>query len=138
MESSLENIAIFQIAARFDLSKNLKIRMSIGEGYRSPSLREKYFDFTNSVVGYTIQGNPELLPERSLSYNFSIENKVSEKFWFFANFFHNRVKNLIDYLNISQTEGDLLQYRNENIEAARIQGLELSFRFKIRKGSFLN
>jgi outer membrane receptor for ferrienterochelin and colicins len=46
------------------------IRGAIGKGFRSPNLKELYFNFVD--VNHNIQGNLDLQPENSLNYNGSI------------------------------------------------------------------
>jgi outer membrane receptor for ferrienterochelin and colicins len=43
------------------------IRVGAGTGYRAPDFKELYLSFANTAAGYAVEGNPELVPERSAS-----------------------------------------------------------------------
>ena len=69
-----------------------------------------------------ILGNPDLQPETSLNFDFSLEaekGRTSGK----IGYFRNKVKNLIDYEYIGTTSG-LYTYRYYNVNKAAIQGIE--------------
>lgn len=54
-----------KVVVRFDPHPATGIRGSWGLGYRAPSFKEQLMQFENPSGGYVIEGNPELLPERS-------------------------------------------------------------------------
>jgi outer membrane receptor for ferrienterochelin and colicins len=91
--------AIPSINSKFALSKNLDLRLSYARGFRSPSLRELYFNFIDA--NHTIIGNPDLKAETSHSFNGSLSwKKISPGqvvYTIVLGGFYNKVKNLIDY-----------------------------------------
>ena len=91
--------AIPSINSKFALSKNLDLRLSYARGFRSPSLRELYFDFFDA--NHNIIGNPDLKAETSHSFNGSLSwKKISPSevvYTTVAGGFYNNVKNLIDF-----------------------------------------
>ena len=52
---------------------NIKWRMALGEGYRVPTLKERFFFFDHSNLGYQVIGSSDLQPESTLSFNTSLE-----------------------------------------------------------------
>ncbi|GAA0879179.1 hypothetical protein GCM10009119_21470 [Algoriphagus jejuensis] len=54
---------------KYNLSSNLDFRFSYGQGYRTPSVRELYYEFINS--NHYIVGNPSLIPEIGKNFNLS-------------------------------------------------------------------
>lgn len=56
--------------AKFILSKNLDLRLAYAKGFRSPALRELYYDFVDA--SHNILGNPDLKAEESNSFNGSL------------------------------------------------------------------
>jgi outer membrane receptor for ferrienterochelin and colicins len=56
--------------AKFILSQNLDLRLAYAKGFRSPALRELYYDFVDA--SHKILGNPDLKAEESNSFNGSL------------------------------------------------------------------
>ena len=55
------------VNAKFSISKSLDLRMGYARGFRSPALRELYFDFHDA--SHSINGNTNLKAEYSNSFN---------------------------------------------------------------------
>jgi len=55
---------------KFVLSKNFDLRLAYARGFRSPALRELYYDFVDA--SHNIIGNPNLKAEESNSFNGSL------------------------------------------------------------------
>lgn len=87
------------INTKFVLSKNIDLRLSYARGFRSPSLRELYFNFFDA--NHQVIGNPDLKAETSHSFNGSLSiKKITPKEVVYTTVmggFYNNVKNLIDY-----------------------------------------
>lgn len=45
-----------KIGVNYKWNENFSLKTSVGYGYKAPDLRQLYFDFTNSAVGYTVLG----------------------------------------------------------------------------------
>lgn len=58
------------INTKFELSKELDLRLAYARGFRSPALRELYFYFFDA--SHSIKGNPDLKAETSNSFNGSL------------------------------------------------------------------
>jgi outer membrane receptor for ferrienterochelin and colicins len=91
--------AIPSINAKFSLNKNTDIRLAYARGFRSPSIRELYFNFFDA--NHQIIGNPNLKAETSNSVTASFNyKKITAKqitFNTVVSGFYNAIKNLIDY-----------------------------------------
>ncbi len=87
------------INTKIVLANNLDLRLSYARGFRSPSLREMYFNFFDA--NHQIIGNPDLKAETSHSFNGSLTwKKMSGSQTVYSTIlggFYNNVKNLIDY-----------------------------------------
>jgi outer membrane receptor for ferrienterochelin and colicins len=87
------------INTKFVLANNLDLRLSYARGFRSPSLRELYFNFFDA--NHQIVGNPDLKAETSHSINGSLTWKKGSAdevvYSTILGGFYNNVKNLIDY-----------------------------------------
>ncbi len=83
----------FAIMAKKD---NLIYRLSYGFGYRSPTLKEMYYNFDHTFGGldFYLKGNPNLKPENSQYIGYSVELNDS---WVdhSINIYYNRVQNII-------------------------------------------
>ena len=105
------------------------VRMGIGRGYRVPNLKERFFIFDHSQLGYMIIGNKELRPESSDSYQLGIEFAREDEFYADITLFHNRIKNLIDTrLNPGLSNSVLNIFDYQNFKRALTQGVEISGR----------
>ncbi len=104
------------------------VRMGAGRGYRVPNLKERFFVFDHSQLGYMVLGSDTLQPERSDSYQLGIELARPGDFRIDLSLFHNRIKNLIDTRinpGKSALAGlNILEY--QNFARAMTQGLEIS------------
>ena len=84
---------------KFQLSKNIDLRLGYAKGFRSPALRELYYDFVDA--SHSIYGNTNLKAEESNSFNGSViwsgvKNKELSFRTALAGFF-NKFKNKIDF-----------------------------------------
>ena len=104
------------------------VRMGIGRGYRVPSLKERFFVFDHSQLGYMVLGSNSLEPERSDSYQLGIEFARPGEFRAEIQLFQNRIKNLIDTnLNPDKSaQAGLLIFDYQNFARAMTQGVELN------------
>jgi len=83
---------------KFALTKDLDLRLAYARGFRSPALRELYYDFVDA--SHTILGNPNLKAEQSNSFNgsFAWAGLQERNFQFrstlsgFYNLFKNRIE----------------------------------------------
>lgn len=107
------------------------LRTSVGQGYRVPNLKERYFRFDHSNLGYRVVGNPALEPESSTSWQLG-STLQSDRITLDINAFYNRVRDLIqiDEENGS-TVGGITEYSYDNIASAQTLGLESSLTLQL-------
>ena len=84
---------------KFELAKDIDLRLAYARGFRAPSIRELYYDFFDA--SHSIQGNPDLKAETSNSYTGSVVWKAGRSSGVnvvttLSGFF-NDVKNLIGF-----------------------------------------
>ena len=107
------------------LSESLRVRASYGAGYRAPSLKERYFVFDHSNLGYKVLGTPSLSPERTWGLNVGAEFEPVEALDLRVNFFHNRLRNLIQTVfDPTQSSGSVAIYAYDNVGRATTRGIE--------------
>ncbi len=109
-------------------------RASLGDGYRVPTLKERYYEFDHSHLGYVVLGNEALLPEEVLSFSTSLE--YSGHFGHFdllnaeVSVHASEGKNFIDSIEDpalswrDRNDVDVSQY--QNIESTEIVGGDVS------------
>ncbi|HKG47480.1 MAG TPA: TonB-dependent receptor [Pyrinomonadaceae bacterium] len=59
-------------------STNTKLRGHIGNGYRAPSLFERFGTAFDSFFGYSIFGDPRLKPEQSVAFDVGIDQTFAD------------------------------------------------------------
>ena len=116
------------VGAAFELSPALRFRSSVSRGFRGPSMKELSWTFRNDAVGYIIQGNPDLRPESAWSFSTGLSWAPADGLLCRADVYRNSVHDLIDFAVIGTTPQGFQIYTPSNVNRARTEGLELSFR----------
>lgn len=103
-------------------------RAGVGNGYRTPTLKERHYIFDHSALGYMVIGNPDLSPESSLSVQLGGEFSQPQHYRADINFFYNKIKDLIDTdLNHqASAETGLQIFEYTNIGRATTAGADLA------------
>ena len=87
--------AVPSLNARLALTPRLDLRLAYARGFRSPALRELYFNFVDA--SHAIRGNPGLKAEHSNSFNGSLVWQFSPYLTSTLGAFYNQFFNLISY-----------------------------------------
>ncbi|MGI9104917.1 MAG: TonB-dependent receptor [Pyrinomonadaceae bacterium] len=118
--------------AYFFREQGTKLRAHVGNGYRAPSLFERFgTSFSSFFGGYSPFGDPRLRPERSLAFDAGLDQTFSRnRLRASATYFYTRLQEVIafDFSGlVAQPDpfGRFGGYVNTNGGLAR--GLELSF-----------
>jgi len=111
----------------------LQWRAGIGQSYRVPNLKERFYIFDHSALGYMVLGNKELNPETADSINSSLTFNTT----FADNFVdlrsdismhYSKTEDLIDSVIDPQqsAETGLSIYQYKNISEAKVYGVDIS------------
>jgi len=92
------------------------VAASAGTGFRAPDATDRY--------GFG--GNPDLDPEESTSYEVSWRQAIGERQSFSLAAFRNDIDDLIDFFVI---DPNTFEGENRNVDQARIEGVEASWRY---------
>lgn len=104
-----------------------RLRTGIGAGYRVPNLKERFFVFDHTALGYKVLGNPNLQPEQSTNVQLGIEI-VSARQRFDINLFYNDIDQLIETDRAAvQNEPGVLIFEYINVARAKTYGLDLAW-----------
>ncbi|MCG8552005.1 MAG: TonB-dependent receptor, partial [Desulfobacterales bacterium] len=110
----------------YSLFDELRLKASIGKGFRAPSISELFVTSYRNKAKYVYNPNPDLEPEESLSYEIGLEGEKGP-FSGGITAFRNDIDNMIDARFI-RTEGSgnnkITYYQYQNIADARTQGIE--------------
>ncbi|MGP5543310.1 TonB-dependent receptor plug domain-containing protein [Psychrobacter celer] len=108
------------------------LRGSIGGGYRVPNLKERYYVFDHSNLGYKVMGNPNLQPETSTSYQIGYQGQLSDTLNLTVNGFYNDVDDLIQTDEDNATfDGNIAVYQFMNVDSAKTYGGDIGIDWQV-------
>ncbi len=144
-----------KVGVNYKLTDDLSIKSSIGYGYKAPDLRQLYFNFNNSAIGYTVLGYnvaedilkeldaqgqiavvypmnfaEPLKPESSINFNLGSYYKKN-RWTIDANIFYNRIKNLIDSNIVAQKTNGQNVFSYFNLNKIFTYGVEFNSSYKV-------
>ena len=141
------------LAATYNAADDVRIKAVVGQGYKTPTVNDLYIFWEMYAAnpggkGQFYVGNPDLKPEKSLSYELSVEKDWGDKSTVHLGVFRNEVKDLIStYWTGKLTDDDPDLYPGvkgdmimayENIPEATLQGVELYGSHRLGKNIYLN
>ena len=93
--------------AYFFAKTNTKIRAHIGNGYRVPSLYERFgTSFSSFSNSFTAFGDPQLKPERSIAFDSGVDQMLfADRLRVSATYFYTRLQEIIDFRFPASTIG---------------------------------
>lgn len=143
---------VIRAGLNYELTKSTFLRCSFGQGYRFPSVTEKYV--TTSVGSLNFYSNPALKPEYGWSFEAAAKQVLKIGKWkgfFDVAYFYTRYKNMTEFtfgvynppgqaLNLTPTSPGYLYkwigFRAENAEEAQISGMEVELAGAGKIGKF--
>lgn len=115
----------------YKITDSLSLKSNIGTAFRTPAPEELAMDVISWGIRYL--GNPNLKPEKSISYDAAVDYSKDFLKGSLA-FFHTDFKNkIIGYFNSA-----LNAQTYKNIDGARLQGVEISASYNIGLASGLD
>lgn len=121
-------LPITRFGLNFEASKNDYIRASFGQGFRFPSLAERYINepIPTNGISVSVFPNPNIRPETGWSAELAYRhNFIFPNFRFYTDlaFFWMEYQNMVEY---SLVFSPSIGFQSQNIGGARIAGWELS------------
>lgn len=129
--SSGNSKPIFRAGANYQIAKYTFLRASFGQGYRFPSVAEKYIQ--TSVGSLVVYPDPQVQPETGWTAELGVNQGFKISDWVGygdAAVFTNHYNNFIDF-TFGRWGGVKdpffgLGFKSENIESSRINGVEIT------------
>jgi outer membrane receptor for ferrienterochelin and colicins len=108
----------------FNLTDYTTLRASVGKSFKSPTIRQLYYDIPYRHGDSYRQSNPNLDPEIGLSVSSNIEQwLLDDRVSLTAGYFYNSIEDMVVRLEVGEyNDLPLLSYRN--VEEAVTQGVE--------------
>lgn len=149
-----------RLGTTYNAADDVRIKAVVGQGYRTPTVNEmyhywemyngRYMPMAPSQVmyyGQFFEGNPDLKPEKSLSYELAIEKDWGDKTTVHLGAYRNEVKDLINSYWTGRTTNStthpglvgpdrIMTYKN--VPEATLQGVELYGSHRLGKDIYLN
>lgn len=141
------------LAATYNAADDVRVKAVVGQGYKTPTVNDLYIFWEMYAQnpggpGQFYVGNPDLKPEKSLSYELSVEKDWGDRSTVHLGVFRSEVKDLIStYWTGKLTDDDQDLYPGvngdqvmayKNIPEATLQGVELYGSHRLGKNIYLN
>jgi len=79
-------------------SSGTKLRAHVGNGYRKPSLYERFGTFYSSFGGFSPLGDPRLAPERSIAFDAGVDQTLAnDRARLSATYFYTRLQEVVGF-----------------------------------------
>jgi len=119
---------------------HLSWRAGLGQSYRVPNLKERFYIFDHSALGYMVLGNDALVPETANSFNASARFNTalannSVDFSSHISVHYSKSKNLIESVidPVQSTAQGLSIYEYQNISESTRSGFDVSGEIKFNQ-----
>ncbi len=122
-----------KLSLKFTPTDETTIRFAYGMGYKTASLKQKYWIFYHNYASgegnFILYGNPNLESEKSQSFNLSAEQKIGERVNVTAGGYFNFIKDMItSVVTDSTTSPQKRTY--ENVDKAITYGGDIGASYK--------
>lgn len=102
------------------------IRASVGRSFKSPTIRQLYYDAPYNHGSFYAQSNPDLNPEKAIGYSLNVEQwLLNNRIMVDLGYFRNDVDNMVIREDTGTTYNGLPLMEYRNVENSWIQGIEL-------------
>ena len=97
-----------------------ELKLGGARGFRAPSFKEQYLDFTNTDFGYTVKGDPNLHPESSWNLNAELGRTTGPR-QVYVRAYQNWISNLIE---AELVDPATFTFQYQNVNKAQTRGVE--------------
>jgi hemoglobin/transferrin/lactoferrin receptor protein len=118
-----------KLGITYDFDDHYSAYGQYAEGFRTPTAKALYGNFTNESAGYQVLGNSDLDPETSKGIELGLRGKFDEGRFSLA-LFYNRYRDFIEEDALGGG-GSFVQFMSTNIDKATIKGAEAQGRLEL-------
>lgn len=115
-----------KLSGMYRLYETTTLRASVGRAFKSPTIRQLYYDAPYNHGSFYALSNPDLDPETSIGYSAGVEQwLLDNRMMMSVSYFRNEVDDLVLREDSGATYNGkpLMEYRN--VDEATIQGVEV-------------
>ena len=116
----------------WEASPALVVKGGFGHAFKAPTLKQISPNYVGAEGPHTFAGNGNIRPESSNSFEVGADWQVAPAWSLRATLFNTEVKDLITY-RLLRTEGVRRFYQYDNVDAARIRGLEAGMTWSVTR-----
>ncbi|MDA0875484.1 MAG: TonB-dependent receptor, partial [Bacteroidetes bacterium] len=135
---------------------SVRLRASVGTGFKAPTFQQLYMDYTNPVAGYSVIGStnalqllermqengqigvvltdlaafPEVAPESSVSFQFSSDTDLGRHLHAHLGLFRNHVRDLIETQPVAIKSNGQQVFSYVNLSRILTQGFNAELRWR--------
>lgn len=114
-----------KLSAMYKLSAANSLRASVGRAFKSPTIRQLYYDAPYRHGSYYVQSNPDLKPETAIGYSAGVEHWLKEGSAMGSlSYFCNDIKELVAREDTAGLYNGLPLQVYRNVEKATTRGVE--------------
>ncbi|MEQ1438540.1 TonB-dependent receptor [Fontimonas sp. SYSU GA230001] len=117
-----------KLSLRYAPARDWILRAGYGHGYRAPDFKQLLLRFSNPAVGYRVDGNPDLEPERSVAYHLGVTWFANRSASVALSSYHSAVEDLIEIVQVAS--GPPVVYSYRNVSSAQLYGADLQTQFR--------
>ncbi|MBX9835462.1 MAG: TonB-dependent receptor [Burkholderiaceae bacterium] len=110
----------------------LVLKGGFGHAFKAPTLKQISPNYVGAEGPHTFAGNGNIRPESSNSFEIGADWQAAPAWSLRATLFNTEVKDLITY-RLLRTEGVRRFYQYDNVDAARIRGLEAGMTWTVTR-----
>jgi vitamin B12 transporter len=122
--SDLDDITTWQTAFSYQASEMIRLRGSVGTGFKAPTFTERYGFYADQFIG-----NPDLKPEKSRGWELGFDSRWADgSVTFGAVYFNSKLEDEIDGF-VFDPETFLFTAKNRDTDSHR-KGVEVIFDWK--------
>jgi outer membrane receptor protein involved in Fe transport len=126
-----EGRPVLRVGANYRVGKATYFRSSYGQGYRYPTIAEK-FVVTSFGVGNSVEANPRLLSESGWSAELGVKQGFKVRDWYgfadaaiFTSEYKRMIEFVIDRISFVPGVGPVAVFNSKNVGDTRIRGYEI-------------
>ncbi len=124
-----------RFSAMYKIFDTTTIRGSVGRSFKSPTIRQLYYNSPYRHGTYYAQSNPDLEPEKGIGYGLNVEQRLlDDKVSTSVGYFRNDIDNMVIQVDTGTTYDGLPLMTYENVQKAWTQGVELMTNAKLLPG----